>query len=439
MTDTVLVVDDSTFIVEGLVALLKKKYRAIPSFGGEECLQILLTEDPSVIILDIMMEPMDGWETLSRIKANPRTRHIPVLMFSAKQISFEEAEAHRIRIDDFLTKPVNPKELLSVVARILERQHRKRRTLSCWTASGVPPEKIEEYQILSSNLDIDTSLLEVMKKQLAHPSITELRREELTSSLLVLEERIRNTGSLIEAFLHDYGVCVPGDNDLPDHPDNTALPRELQPVPPTDNTGVIPPGTPAPETPAHGDIPVSGDTDIPGTASPEEVPGELPSLPGADPLKPGIQITLPPDPSPGYLSEPVDGGAPQSAGPVEPGPGSPSAEIPPVFENLFESAPRPEEQSTIVQPIVSYGGAPPVTNVSPSPDSPAVPSPGTVPKEDARPLPEKGTATENTPSKSSSRGRDAKVPPVPAAKPATGSSGRGILAVLLRILFGRRG
>jgi two-component system, OmpR family, response regulator len=439
VTDTVLVVDDSTFIVEGLVALLKKKYRAIPSFGGEECLQILLTEIPSVIILDIMMEPMDGWETLSRIKANPRTRHIPVLMFSAKQISFEEAEAHRIRIDDFLTKPVNPKELLSVVARILERQHRKRRTLSCWTARGVPPEKIEEYQTLSSNLDIDTSLLEVMKKQLAHPSITELRREELTSSLLVLEERIRSTGSLIEAFLHDYGVCVPGDSDLPDIQDNTALTCELPPVPQKDDTGGISPGNPAPESPGNADIPVSGDKDISGTASPEEVPGDLPSPHGADPLRSGIQITPSPDPSSGPLSEPGDRGDSCVARPVEPVFGSPPAEIPPVFENLFESAPRPEEQSNVVQSSVSSNGALPGTNISPSPDSPAVPSPGIVPKEDARPHPEKATASENTPSESSSRRRDAKVPPVPAAKPATGSSGRGILAVLLRILFGRRG
>jgi len=213
MTDTVLVVDDSPFIVEGLVALLKKTYNAIPSSGGEECLRILRTEMPSVIILDIMMEPMDGWETLSRIREDPRTRHIPVLIFSAKKISFEEAEAYRIRIDDFMTKPVSPHEILSAVAGILERQNRKKRILVQWTARGLPREKIEEFLALSSNLEIDTSLLAALKKQLDHPPVTGTKREELISSVSVLEERIRGTESLIQSFFHETGMSLPYDAD----------------------------------------------------------------------------------------------------------------------------------------------------------------------------------------------------------------------------------
>src|SRR5512145_560160 len=119
--DTVLIVDDSSFIVEGLIALLKKHYRPLAAYGGAECLEILRREIPSVIILDIMMEPMDGWDTLSRIKENPDTRHIPVLMFSAKKISPGEAEEHRIRIDDFISKPVSPKKILEAIEKVLAR------------------------------------------------------------------------------------------------------------------------------------------------------------------------------------------------------------------------------------------------------------------------------------------------------------------------------
>ncbi len=92
MTDSILIVDDSSFIVEGLVAILKKSYRTLAGYGGQQCLDILKKEKPSIIILDIMMEPIDGWETLARIKENPDTRKIPVLMFSAKKISAKEAE-----------------------------------------------------------------------------------------------------------------------------------------------------------------------------------------------------------------------------------------------------------------------------------------------------------------------------------------------------------
>ena len=96
--DTVLIVDDSSFIVEGLIAFLKKKYRPIPAHGGAECLELLKRETPSVIILDIMMDPMDGWETLAHIKENPETRHIPVIMFSAIKISPEEAVEHHAEL-----------------------------------------------------------------------------------------------------------------------------------------------------------------------------------------------------------------------------------------------------------------------------------------------------------------------------------------------------
>ncbi len=86
MNDTIMIVDDSSFIVDGLIAILKRKgYKPIPAHGGDECLEILKTTIPDLILLDIMMEPMDGWETLERLKSNPATKGIPVLMFSAKK------------------------------------------------------------------------------------------------------------------------------------------------------------------------------------------------------------------------------------------------------------------------------------------------------------------------------------------------------------------
>ena len=83
---TILVVDDSPFIVDVFVTMLERGgYRTVAAYGGEECLEILKTVTPDLILLDIMMEPVDGWETLERIKENPRTKDIPVLMLTAKQ------------------------------------------------------------------------------------------------------------------------------------------------------------------------------------------------------------------------------------------------------------------------------------------------------------------------------------------------------------------
>jgi len=105
---TILIVDDSTYIVDGLMALLKRKgYTTLSASSGEEALTLLASSTPDLILLDIMMEPMDGWETLDRIKGNSATAEIPVLMFSAKKITAEEAGDHSMNIDDFVSCPAS--------------------------------------------------------------------------------------------------------------------------------------------------------------------------------------------------------------------------------------------------------------------------------------------------------------------------------------------
>ena len=90
--------------------------------AGKRHLSPLSTTKPDLILLDIMMEPMDGWETLGKIKANPATGDLPVLMFSAKKITPEEAQEHCLNIEDFVSKPVNPAQLLDAINRIFERR-----------------------------------------------------------------------------------------------------------------------------------------------------------------------------------------------------------------------------------------------------------------------------------------------------------------------------
>ena len=88
MDETILVVDDSPFIVEGLATILSRKgYTPVSSLGGDECLKILRTIIPDLILLDIMMEPMDGWETLEKIRENPVTKRDPGTLCSRQRRS----------------------------------------------------------------------------------------------------------------------------------------------------------------------------------------------------------------------------------------------------------------------------------------------------------------------------------------------------------------
>lgn len=196
MTDTILIVDDSSFIVEGLVAILKKSYRPLGVLGGKQCLEILERVKPSIIILDIMMEPMDGWETLARIKENPATRHIPVLMFSAKKISAEEADEHRINIDDFISKPISTKKLLEAIEKLLARQKANRQKIELWQSMGIGQDRIDEYTSLMTNLEVDMSLLQNMKVQLSlvhdddHKNRSDFEKVIATIESRIQEERM---------------------------------------------------------------------------------------------------------------------------------------------------------------------------------------------------------------------------------------------------------
>ena len=164
MNNSIMIVDDSTYIVDGLMALLKRKgYQPIPAHGGDECLAFLATMKPDLILLDIMMEPMDGWETLEHIKENPATREIPILMFSAKKITPDEAQEHSLSIDDFVSKPVNPAQLLESIERVFERRKDVLMEAMLAKDAGLDPKTIQEYSTLRKNIEVDKNLLIVLR------------------------------------------------------------------------------------------------------------------------------------------------------------------------------------------------------------------------------------------------------------------------------------
>jgi two-component system, OmpR family, response regulator len=195
--DTILIVDDSSFIVDGLVALLKKKYRPLAAYSGEEGLLILRKEIPSIIILDIMMEPMDGWETLFRIKENPATRHIPVLMFSVRKISEAEAEKHQIRLDDFIQKPISPQKIIESIEKVLARQDANRQITEVWKAAGASQEKINEYLALTTSLEVDLSLCQNMKVQFDLASHSDRNLPGFPAVIAAVQQRIGQERRLI--------------------------------------------------------------------------------------------------------------------------------------------------------------------------------------------------------------------------------------------------
>ena len=120
MTARVLVVDDIPRNVKLLEAKLTAEYfEVLCAESGQRALEIVRQERPDIVLLDVMMPGMDGFEVCRRIKADPNTQHIPVVMVTALDQVHDRVEGLQAGADDFLTKPVNDMALFSRVRSLV--------------------------------------------------------------------------------------------------------------------------------------------------------------------------------------------------------------------------------------------------------------------------------------------------------------------------------
>src|SRR5271167_1223356 len=120
MTARVLVVDDILSNVKLLEAKLTAEYfDVVTAFNGLECLARVAETAPDIVLLDVMMPGMDGFEVCRRIKANPRTAHIPVVMVTALDQPSDRVAGLDAGADDFLTKPVDDSALFARVRSLV--------------------------------------------------------------------------------------------------------------------------------------------------------------------------------------------------------------------------------------------------------------------------------------------------------------------------------
>lgn len=116
MTARVLIVDDIPTNVRLLEARLTAEYYDVVSASsGPQALEIMEQSDVDIVLLDVMMPDMDGFEVCRRIKANPRTQHVPVIMITALDQPSDRVNGLEAGADDFLTKPVDDVQLLARV------------------------------------------------------------------------------------------------------------------------------------------------------------------------------------------------------------------------------------------------------------------------------------------------------------------------------------
>jgi len=115
----ILVVDDAEFNRDLLIQLLSDEYEVLVAVNGEEGVKKAEQERPDLILMDLGMPVMDGWEASRRIKANSELKHIPIIAVTSHAMVGDEIQARQAGCDDYVPKPIDENELMRKIKKFL--------------------------------------------------------------------------------------------------------------------------------------------------------------------------------------------------------------------------------------------------------------------------------------------------------------------------------
>jgi two-component system, OmpR family, response regulator VicR len=120
----ILCIEDEEEMIDLIRLILTRRgFNVLGANGGKEGLEAIRQKHPDLILLDLMMPDMDGWEVYQQMKADEATKNIPVIVVTAKAQSIDKVLGlHIAKVDDYIAKPFSPQELLNSVDNVLNRQ-----------------------------------------------------------------------------------------------------------------------------------------------------------------------------------------------------------------------------------------------------------------------------------------------------------------------------
>ncbi|MBU0547935.1 MAG: response regulator transcription factor [Candidatus Omnitrophica bacterium] len=126
MKETILIVEDEKDIVKMLDYNLKKDgYKTLIAHDGEDAIDLAITKQPDLILLDLMLPGMDGLEACKTLKGNSKTALLPIIMLTAKSQETDKIVGLELGADDYVTKPFSPRELMARIKAVLRRMKEK--------------------------------------------------------------------------------------------------------------------------------------------------------------------------------------------------------------------------------------------------------------------------------------------------------------------------
>jgi len=120
MSQKILVVDDAEFNRDLIIQLLGDEYEILVAVDGADGVEKAEQERPDLILMDLGMPVMDGWEATRKIKANSELKHIPVIAVTSHAMVGDEIQAREAGCDDYVPKPIDEEELIRKVKKFLQ-------------------------------------------------------------------------------------------------------------------------------------------------------------------------------------------------------------------------------------------------------------------------------------------------------------------------------
>lgn len=158
MSEKVLIVEDDEAISELIQYNLRGAgFEAVVAFDGESGLQLAALEEPSLVLLDVMLPGMDGWSVCRELR---RRSNIPVLFLTARDDEFDRVLGLELGADDYITKPFSPRELVARVKAVLRRYHRPATTETSFVQFGELWVDHRSHEVKVSQLPIELTPME---------------------------------------------------------------------------------------------------------------------------------------------------------------------------------------------------------------------------------------------------------------------------------------
>ncbi|TQV85068.1 hybrid sensor histidine kinase/response regulator transcription factor [Aliikangiella coralliicola] len=203
---TILFIDDNRDMRELLLTIFKPQFHCLVANNGTEGLNLASSYVPDIIICDLMMPGISGYEVASSLKQNEMTSHIPIIMLTAKGGVESRMKGWKEKIDDYLTKPFHPDELQLRVQNILDIRSILRKRFGSEITQGPGQPGTKQKPTLVGMSDKDSQFIEKFTKIIDENfTCSEFNREQVAKELGVSERQLnRKLSALIDHNFSDY-------------------------------------------------------------------------------------------------------------------------------------------------------------------------------------------------------------------------------------------